>query len=84
MQKSDVGLFILTDSFFDSQSGWPLAEFSTFFMGLMKSNKKLLMVDAGVFRNNILEMMRACKYINWNNRAGLPEIANAIKKIMTK
>ncbi|ELY3761722.1 toll/interleukin-1 receptor domain-containing protein [Cronobacter sakazakii] len=84
IQKSDVGLFILTDNFFDSQSGWPLAEFSTFFMSLMKSNKKVLMVDAGVSPENMLEMMRAYKYINWNNGAGLPEIANAIKKIMTK
>lgn len=84
IQKSDVGLFILTDNFFDSQSGWPLAEFSTFFMSLMKSNKKVLMVDAGVSPENMLEMMKAYKYINWNNGAGLPEIANAIKKIMTK
>ncbi|WP_024559727.1 toll/interleukin-1 receptor domain-containing protein [Franconibacter pulveris 601] len=84
IQQADVGLFILTDNFFDSQSGWPLAEFSTFFMSLMKSNKKVLMLDAGVSPDKMLEMMKAYKYISWNNGAGLPEVANAINRIITK
>lgn len=82
IEKSDVGLFILTDNFFDSASGWPMTEFSTFFMELMKSNKKVLMLNAGVSPENMHAMMKAYKYISWENGAGLPEVANAINKVI--
>ncbi len=82
IEKSDVGLFILTDSFFDSSSGWPMTEFSTFFMELMKSNKKVLMLNAGVSPENMHSMMKVYKYISWDNGAGLPEIANAINRVI--
>lgn len=82
IKKSDVGLFILTDNFFDSASGWPMAEFSTFFMGFMKNNKKVLMLNAGVSSNNMPAMMSAYKYISWENGAGISEVANAINKLI--
>jgi hypothetical protein len=80
IENSKVGIFILTNNFFDSASGWPLAEFSTFFMELMKSNKKVLMVNAGVDPEKMHSMMKAYRYLNWDDGSGLPEIANAIKK----
>jgi hypothetical protein len=80
IENANVGVFILTDNFFDSSSGWPLTEFSTFFMELMKSNKKVLMVNAGVAPENMHTMMKAYRYINWDGGRGLPEIANAIKR----
>jgi hypothetical protein len=78
IEKSDVGLFILTDHFFDSSSGWPLSEFSTFFMEMMKSNKKVLMLNAGVSPEKMHATMKAYKYLDWANGAGLPQIANEI------
>ncbi|AOU99221.1 hypothetical protein BI364_15905 [Acidihalobacter yilgarnensis] len=83
IENSDVGLFILTDHFFDSASGWPMTEFSTFFMELMKNNKKVLMLNAGVSPENMHSMMKAYKYISWKNGAGLPEVANAIKRVIS-
>lgn len=84
IEESAVGLFVLTDNFFNSDSGWSLAEFSTFFTDLMKSNKKVLMLDAGVSPKNMLGMMKAYRYISWDNGASLPEIANAINKIIKR
>lgn len=80
IENSKVGLFILTDNFFDSSSGWPITEFSTFFMDLMKNNKKVLMINAGVNPDKIHSMMKVYKYLNWHNGNGLPEIASAIKR----
>ncbi|WP_434707255.1 toll/interleukin-1 receptor domain-containing protein [Pseudomonas sp. R1-1] len=80
IENANVGIFILTNNFFDSASGWPLAEFSTFFMDLMRSNKKVLMINAGVDQDKIHAMMKAYKYLNWDNGKGLPEIANAIRR----
>lgn len=80
IENASVGVFILTDNFFDSSSGWPLTEFSTFFMEVMKSNKKVLMVNAGVDPEKMHSMMKAYRYIDWNNGKGLPEVANAIKR----
>ena len=80
IEKAKVGLFILTNNFFDSSSGWPLTEFSTFFMDLMKNNKKVLMVNAGVDEDKMHSMMKSFRYLNWNNGDGLPEIANAIQR----
>jgi hypothetical protein len=80
IEKASVGVFILSDNFFDSASGWPLTEFSTFFMELMKNNKKVLMVNAGVAPEKIHSMMKAYRYIDWDDGKGLPEIANAIKR----
>ncbi|WP_180768363.1 hypothetical protein, partial [Vibrio parahaemolyticus] len=74
------GLFILTDSFFDSASGWPLTEFSAFFMEMMKNNKKVLLVNAGVDESKLHALMKVYKYIMWDNGNGLPEIANAINR----
>ena len=83
IEKSDVGLFILTDNFFDSASGWPLAEFSSFFVELMKSNKKVIMLNAGVTPEKMHSMMKTYKYLTWDNGSGLPEIANAINKVIS-
>ncbi|MGP9417104.1 toll/interleukin-1 receptor domain-containing protein, partial [Halomonas sp. AOP7-E1-9] len=83
IEDSDVGLFILTDNFFDSESGWPLSEFSTFFMEMMKSNKKVLMINAGVSPDKMHAMMKSYKYLTWNDRSALPEIANAVKRILS-
>lgn len=80
IENAKVGIFILTDNFFDSASGWPITEFSTFFMELMKSNKKVLMVNAGVEPERIHAMMKAYRYLNWEGGTGLPEIAAAIKR----
>lgn len=80
IENAKVGIFILTNNFFDSASGWPLAEFSTFFMDLMRANKKVLMVNAGVDQDKIHAMMKAYKYLSWDDGKGLPEIANAIKR----
>ncbi|MEO3740463.1 TIR domain-containing protein [Kosakonia oryzendophytica] len=84
IDKADIGLFILTDNFFAKRSGWPLAEFTTFFMSLMNSDKKILMIDAGVSPENMLPMMKSYRYLRWDNGSGLPEIANAVKRIMAK
>lgn len=80
IENSKVGIFILTNNFFDSASGWPVTEFSTFFMELMKNNKKVLMVNAGVDQDKIHAMMKAYKYLNWDDGEGLPELANAIRR----
>lgn len=80
IEKAKVGVFVLTDNFFDSSSGWPLTEFSTFFTELMKSNKKVLMVNAGVNPDKVHSIMKAYRYLFWNEGKGLPEIANAIKR----
>ncbi|WP_152032436.1 MULTISPECIES: toll/interleukin-1 receptor domain-containing protein [Pseudomonas] len=80
IENSKVGIFILTNNFFDSASGWPITEFSTFFMDLMKNNKKVLMVNAGVDQDKIHAMMKAYKYLNWDDGEGLPELANAIRR----
>ncbi|WP_082988898.1 toll/interleukin-1 receptor domain-containing protein [Janthinobacterium psychrotolerans] len=42
IENANVGIFILTDNFFDSSSGWPINEFSSFFMEMMKSKKRSL------------------------------------------
>ncbi|MFG5776387.1 hypothetical protein ACFIQF_04880 [Comamonas sp. J-3] len=80
IENANVGVFILTENFFDGSSGWPLTEFSTFFMELMKNNKKVLMVNAGIAPEKIHSMMKAYRYLDWNDGKGLPEIANAIKR----
>jgi hypothetical protein len=80
IENASIGVFILTDNFFNSTSGWPLTEFSTFFMELMKSNKKVLMVNAGVAPEKLHAMMKAYRYIEWNDGKGMPEIAKAIKR----
>jgi len=80
IENAKIGIFILTNNFFDSASGWPVAEFSTFFMDLMRSNKKVLMVNAGVDQDKIHAMMKAYKYLSWDDGKGLPEIANAIRR----
>lgn len=80
IENAGVGVFILTNNFFDSSSGWPITEFSTFFMELMKSNKKVLMVNAGVDPDKIHSMMKVYRYLNWDEGRGVPEIANAIKR----
>ncbi|WP_080760283.1 toll/interleukin-1 receptor domain-containing protein [Pseudoalteromonas luteoviolacea] len=68
IENSDIGLFVLTDNFFDSGSGWPLSEFSTFFMEMMKSNKKVLMINAGVSPDKMHAMMKS--YKSEPNRTG--------------
>lgn len=83
IEKSDVGLFVLTDNFFDSESGWPQSEFSTFFMEMMKSNKKVLMINAGVSPENMHVMMKSYRYLTWNDSSAMPEIANAVKKVLS-
>lgn len=80
IENSKVGIFILTNDFFDSKSGWPVHEFSTFFMEIMKNNKKIIMVNAGVDLDKIHSLMKPYRYLNWDNGSGLPELANAIKK----
>lgn len=80
IENAKVGVFVLTNNFFDSSSGWPLSEFSTFFMELMKNKKKVLMINAGVDPDKMHSMMKAYRYLTWNEGRGLPEIANAIKK----
>lgn len=84
IEKSDVGLFVLTDNFFDSRSGWPVTEFSAFFMSLMNTKKKILMIDAGVTEGKIMDIMKAYRYIQWEGGRALPEIANAINKMLAK
>ncbi|HGN9371485.1 TPA: toll/interleukin-1 receptor domain-containing protein [Citrobacter pasteurii] len=84
IEKSDIGLFVLTDNFFDSRSGWPLTEFSAFFMSLMNSKKKILMIDAGVTESKIMDIMKVYRYIHWNDGSALPEIANAINRLFNK
>ncbi|BBO59765.1 toll/interleukin-1 receptor domain-containing protein [Mycoavidus sp. B2-EB] len=80
IETAKVGVFVLTENFFDNSSGWPITEFSTFFMGLMKCNKKVLMVNAGVDPEKIDSMMKVYRYLTWDEGKGLPEIANAIKR----
>ena len=80
IENANVGVFILTENFFDGSSGWPLTEYSTFIMELMKNNKKVLMVNAGIAPEKIHSMMKAYRYLDWNDGKGLPEIANAIKR----
>lgn len=80
IEKSDVGILVLTNNFFDNSSGWPITEFSTFFMELMKGNKKVIMLNAGVDPEKIHSMMRAYRYLDWNDGKGLPELGNSIKK----
>lgn len=83
IENAKVGVFVLTNNFFDSKSGWPLTEFSTFFMELMKANKIVLMINAGVDHEKMHSMMKAYRYLSWENGNGLPEIANAIKKVLS-
>ncbi|GHV00977.1 hypothetical protein AGMMS49521_0140 [Campylobacterota bacterium] len=80
IENASVGVFVLTDNFFDSASGWPLAEFSAFFAELNKSSKKVLMVNAGVAPEKMLATMNMYRHIDWNDGKGLPDIANAIKQ----
>ena len=80
IESSDVGLFILTDSFFDSSSGWPVTEFSTFFMEAMNNKKKLLFINAGVSPENMHAMMKSYKYLTWTGLDSLPEIGAAISR----
>ena len=80
IENSNIGIFVLTDNFFDSTSGWPLTEFSAFFMELMKNNKKVLMINAGIDPQRIHTTMKAYRYIDWKDGKGLPDIANAIKR----
>ncbi|UII13512.1 hypothetical protein LRP86_00367 [Pseudomonas brassicacearum] len=46
----------------------------------MKNSKKVLMVNAGVDQDKIHAMMKAYKYLNWDDGEGLPELANAIRR----
>ncbi|HSB95134.1 MAG TPA: toll/interleukin-1 receptor domain-containing protein [Spongiibacteraceae bacterium] len=78
--SADVGLFILTDHFFDSASGWPITEFSTFFMEAMNNKKKLLLINAGVSPENMHVMMKSFKYLTWSGLESLPEIGEAISR----
>ncbi|WP_367648952.1 hypothetical protein [Pandoraea communis] len=80
IEKSEVGVFILTNNFFDSSSGWPITEFSTFFMELMRGSKKVIMLNAGVDPGKIDSMMKAYRYLDWNDGRGLPELGNAIRR----
>jgi hypothetical protein len=78
IESSDVGLFILTDNFFDVSSGWPVTEFSTFFMEAMSNNKKLLFINAGVSPENMHAIMKSYKYLTWTGLDSLPDIGAAI------
>lgn len=80
IENSDVGVFILTDNFFDNKSGWPTTEFSVFFMEMMKSEKNILLINAGVSPENIHAMMKPYKYLEWTGLESLPEIAEAIRR----
>ncbi len=80
IDQCEVGLFVLTNNFFDPSSGWPVAEFSTFFGDMMKRKKKVLMLNAGVEHASIHALMRPYKYIDWDDGKGLAEIAKAIRR----
>jgi hypothetical protein len=82
IEQAKVGLFILTDHFFDKRSGWPLTEFTTFFMEMMKSNKKVLLVNAGADQDKIHATMKSYKIIDWFGKESLPEIGKAIAKLL--
>ncbi len=49
-------------------------------MEMMKNNKKVLLVNAGVDESKLHALMKVYKYIMWDNGNGLPEIANAINR----
>ena len=80
IESADIGVFILTDNFFDSSSGWPVTEFSTFFMEAMNNKKKLLFINAGVSPENMHAMMKSYKYLTWSGLDSLPEIGAAISR----
>lgn len=80
IEQCEIGLFVLTNNFFDPSSGWPVAEFSSFFGDMMKRKKKILMLNAGVEHASIHAMMRPYRYIDWNNGQGLAEVAKAIRQ----
>lgn len=82
IENSTVGIFVLTNDFFDSVSGWPITEFSTFFMSLMTGGKKVLIVNAGVDEEKIHAMMKTYKYLVWDEGRGLPDIANAVRRAL--
>jgi hypothetical protein len=84
IEQCEIGLFVLTDNFFDPASGWPVAEFSSFFGDMMKRKKKILMLNAGVEHASIHALMRPYKYIDWNEGKGLAEIAKAIRSAADK
>lgn len=79
IEQCDIGLFVLTSNFFDPSSGWPVAEFASFFGEMMKRKKKILMLNAGVEHASIHALMRPYKYIDWNDGKGLAEVAKAIR-----
>lgn len=81
IEQCEVGLFVLTDNFFDASSGWPVTEFSAFFGEMMKRKKKILMLNAGVEHSGIHALMRPYKYIDWNDGQGLAEVAQAIRRV---
>lgn len=80
IEQCEVGLFVLTENFFDPSSGWPVTEFSSFFGDMMKKKKKILMVNAGVEHASVHALMRPYKYIEWAGGKGLPEIAKAVRR----
>lgn len=80
IDQCEIGLFVLTDNFFDPSSGWPVTEFSSFFGDMMKRQKKILMINAGVEHRSIHALMRPYKYIDWNDGQGLAEVARAIRR----
>lgn len=84
IEKSSLGLFVLTDSFFDSESGWPMSEFSAYFSELMKSPKKVLMINAGVDPQKMDEVMKTIRCIDWNDGKALPEVAAVVKRFLKK
>ncbi len=79
VEQCELGLFVLTNNFFDTSSGWPIAEFSSFFGEAMKKKKKIIMINAGVDHSNINALMRPYLYIDWANGKGLPEVVKAIR-----
>tara|TARA_R110000850_G_scaffold177417_1_gene303256 strand:- start:147 stop:941 length:795 start_codon:yes stop_codon:yes gene_type:complete len=80
IENADLGVFILTDHFFDSKSGWPIKEFSTFFMEMMDSEKEILLINAGVSPEKMHAMMKPYKYLEWTGLDSLPDIGNAIRR----
>lgn len=85
LENCDVGLFILTDNFFDEErSKWPTTEFSTYFMSMMSGKKNILLINADVSPDKMPPLMKPYKYLEWTGLESLEEIGKAIKKIINK
>ena len=80
IQASHLGVFVLTDNFFDARSGWPVTEFSTFFMSMMESKKNIILINAGVSPSNMHALMKPYRYLEWSGLDSLPEIGNTIQR----